>query len=269
MNQVVRTSLVALMTIAQSFNLALASEPGPAPEPGGQSLPAVDGINGKLIFGRAVDGTDSYAIGGAVTLPIGDAFGLQIDADAGQLDGVTLGNIPVYLGAAHLFWRNPSKGLVGFYGDYAYVDLAGGLKFYTAAVEGGLYLDRFTVDGLVGVRDGDLIEIGFYDRIRLLYYPLDDLNIHVGHSYAFENHSLLYGAEWAFGSKSGAAASLFVAGALGEGGGSATLAGLKFYLGHSDKSLIKRHREDDPPASSETIQLTYQSLRLHQRPGQW
>ncbi|MEX0345943.1 MAG: hypothetical protein AB3N20_13540 [Rhizobiaceae bacterium] len=233
---------LACMTAAASDAILL-------PDQTAETKPAVDGINSKLIFGGAVDGKDSYAIGGAVTIPLGHAFGIQIDAGAGEFDSYFLGHIPVYLGAAHLFWRDPSKGLVGIYGDYVHADIAGGLNFYTAAIEGGLYLDRFTVHGLIGARGGDLVDTSFFDRVRLLYYPLDDLNIHIGHSYAFDNHAFLYGAEWAFGSTRGAAASLFVAGALSEESGSRTFAGLRFYFGQSDKSLIRRHREDDPPAT--------------------
>ncbi len=250
--------LAVLLAIVQSITVAAASEPSPAPAPREQSLPAVDGINGKLVFGGAVDGTDTYAVGGAIAIPLGHAFGLQIDAGAGELDSYEFGDIPVYLGAAHLFWRDPATGLVGIYGDYVHVDYAGGLKFYTAAVEGGLYVDRFTVDGRIGVKGGDVIDADFFDQLNLLYYPLDDLNIRIGHSYAFENHSFLYGAEWAFGSANGAATSLFVAGRLAEGGSSKTFAGLRLYLGQSDKSLIRRHREDDP-ASDMTYDFDYDS----------
>ena len=40
--------------------------------------------------------------------------------------------------------------------------------------------------------------------------------------------------------------SLTVEGQLGEDGYSSVLAGLSLYFGGEDKSLIRRHREDDP-----------------------
>ena len=42
-------------------------------------------------------------------------------------------------------------------------------------------------------------------------------------------------------------AALFVEGRAGQGSDHGVWGGVKFYFGQKDKSLIRRHREDDPP----------------------
>jgi hypothetical protein len=45
--------------------------------------------------------------------------------------------------------------------------------------------------------------------------------------------------------------SLFAEGRVVESGGSSVWGGLKIYFGQRDKSLIRRHREDDPPTTTQ------------------
>jgi hypothetical protein len=42
-------------------------------------------------------------------------------------------------------------------------------------------------------------------------------------------------------------AALFASGSVSEDGDGAVLGGLRFYFGQHDKTLIRRHREDEPP----------------------
>ncbi len=67
-----------------------------------------------------------------------------------------------------------------------------------------------------------------------------------GHLYAFGSNGLTLGSEYGFALGSGRMASLFVDALFGEGGNNAVLGGVRFYFGQRDKTLIDRHRQDDP-----------------------
>lgn len=233
---------------------------GAAVAGGTTSLPAVDGLNAKVSgFGGANDGRALYGGGGSVAVPLGFRYGLQIDgvaasADAGASDGVTVAGVP-----AHLFWRDPSVGLLGLYGHYLHGDIFSGAEVFAGAAEGALYLGRFTIEGLAGAQGGkaDLGALGdvdfdtrFIDVVQFAYYPIDDLKLSIGHSYIFGTNSLLFGAEQGLPTGRGTMAALFVNGGVSEGGDATVLGGLRLYIGQSDKTLIRRHREDDPPIAS-------------------
>ena len=218
------------------------------PEQTIERKPAVDGTNGSLSLEVGADGVDVVGGTGSVTFPLGQQFGLQFDGSAASFDNDIVGAIPVFRGATHLFWRDPSIGMLGLFGDYFHVDLGRGFNFFAGGVEGALYLDQFTVDGLIGLDGGDIIDSGFLSRVRLVHYPKENLAIHIGHAYGLDEHRLLYGGEWSFASHGGAASSIFAEGELDEGGDTSVLAGLRFYFGQREKTLIRRHREDDPAA---------------------
>ena len=213
------------------------------------SIPAVDGVNAKLSFEHDIDGSDSLGGTGSITIPLGHAFGLQLDGGAARHKNESFGDAAAYRAVAHLFWRDPSKGMLGLFGDYIHIDLLDGFNFYAGGVEGAVYFERWTLHGIVGLADGDLVDSSFFDRARLTYYPLDNLSIHIGHAYAHDEHRMLFGSEWGVVGQAGAATSLFLQGDLDEDGDTSMLAGFRLYLGQHDKSLIRRHREDDPPAA--------------------
>jgi len=222
------------------------------------SKPAVDGINGKLSFEKAVDGYDAHGVSGALTIPIGHRFGLQVDGMVAEYDSYIFGDVPVFAAAAHAFWRDPSKGLLGLYADYSYADVYEGFSLSSASlgIEGSLYLDRFTLDAIIGGKDGDIFGSTLFDRVRLSYYPTDDLQLHIGHAYSYGHHSLRYGLEWAFAGHAGAASTLYADGSVGEDGTHAAGLGMRFYFGQHDKTLIRRHREDDPPMAPNTVAIS-------------
>lgn len=248
MTSAMKRLLASLCWVALLGGQSLASEPTSDSEPVSETLPAVDGVNAKVSILGAVDGVNGFGAAGAVTFPIGHHFGFQVDGVAAHVETDLIGDIDVYATAAHLFWRDPSVGLLGLYGDVAHLDILNGLNFYTGGIEGALYLGQFTLHGLAGINDGDLIDTGFFSRARFSYYPIDDLELHIGLSYTQDRSHFLYGAEWAFANNASVTPSLFVNGTLSESGDSgAVFAGLRFYLGQHDKSLLRRHREDDPP----------------------
>ncbi len=244
--------LVSLFLLSLLSGHTSASEPTPFPEPVRETRPAVDGVNGKLSFAKTIDGPEVQSISGALSMPIGNQFGLQIDGKAAEVDTDIVGDIPVYAAAAHAFWRDPTKGMLGLYAGYSHIDILQGLSFGVLGIESALYIGRFSIDVLAGGIDGDIVDASFFDVAQLSYYPTDDLRLQVGHSYAFGSHSLIYGLEWSLGGHAGTAAALYASGSMTQDGTHAAGLGLRFYFGQSDKTLIRRHREDDPATTPHT-----------------
>jgi hypothetical protein len=231
----------------------------PAVPDGAQSLPAVDGVNAKVAgFGGVAEGRALYGGEGVVTLPLGQSFGLQIDGFVGGFDSRFQGNVTFAGTAAHLFWRDPARGLIGAYGHYVHANVFAGVDVYAGGIEGALYLERFTLEGVAGVEGGKVdtaalgrfnLDTRFFDVAQLAFYPIDNLKLTVGHSHVLARHSALFGAEWGLPTGGGTMAALFASGRLSEDGDGSVLAGLRFYFGQRDKTLIRRHREGDPTPS--------------------
>lgn len=219
-----------------------------------ESLPAVGGSNGSFaVFGGNGESGGLAAAMGSVVLPIGYAFGAQTDGIVANLDDSLFYSI-----GEHLFWREPSTGLLGLYGSYGHYDAVTGVDAGRVAAEAELYLDRFTVRGTAGVEFGNQatvksgtsittldLKTNFFDTVDLVYYPTDDLSIYAGHRLTGRNNSLALGGEYLFASTGSMAFSSFVEGQVGNDD-SAVYGGIKVRFGGSQKSLIRRDREDDP-----------------------
>jgi hypothetical protein len=255
-------------------NTALAADMSPAPfyTPPVLPQPAVDGFNAKWeALGGSVSGHSWYGSRGAFTIPLGYQGGLQIDAGTGSLSGSGWG-----MAAAHLFARAPAAGLIGLYASYTQWNKFSGVHVTQIAGEAEVYLGRWTVQGIAGVESGNtastistanfaLISPGnapsfavlntgiqgyevrnrFFDQVNLKYYVTDNFAGYVGHRYLGGQNALALGAETAL-PLGRVMASAFVEGRLGEHAANGVWGGLKFYFGQKDKTLIQRHRQDDP-----------------------
>ena len=216
---------------------------------------AVDGINGKLAgLGGSFGDHGIYGALGSLSLPLGCEWGFQFDATAASFDGRFLG-----AAAGHLFWRDPAKALLGVYGSFAYWDQVGGVRIGHVGPEGELYMGRWTLQGVAGVEFGNHasglvgsliqtydIRTRFFDQVNLAYYLQDDFKIYAGHRYLSGKNALALGGEYGIPAGHGIMAALFAEGRIGEDDYHGVWGGVRFYFGQKDKTLIRRHREDDP-----------------------
>lgn len=243
-------SSLKLITVLCCFvftgGATLASEPTVESEPSNQSRPAVDGVNGKLSFGGSGGDLEGFGVSASVSMPLGHRFGFQLDGAFAEVDTRLYEDISVYAVGAHLFWRDPDKGLLGLYGDTTHIDVPGGISLFTLAVEGALYLERFTIDGVAGIEGGEAVDTGFQSHIHLNYYPTDNVSLRIGHAYAFDRNGFALGGEWALGASNGVTPSLYAVGIANQDDRRTVVAGMKFYFGQQDKTLIRIHREADP-----------------------
>lgn len=210
-------------------------------------LPAVSGVNGKISAeGGLFDAEGFGALSGSVSLPIGHRFGLQLDGSVGTFDEEFFGSA-----GGHLFWRDPNYGLLGIYGSFTALDGVDG-EVSRIGVEAEYYWNQVTLKGVIGAEFLDVDAPVNYDETNLFafsdiaYYATDDLELSVGHRYTGEKHALALGVEYQLNQPIFASGvSLFAEGRIGEDEYRGAWAGVRMYLG-DEKSLIRRHREDDP-----------------------
>ncbi len=223
--------------------------------PSSGCVQAVDGVNGKLsAYGGSFAKDALYAGTGSLAVPLGCEFGAQIDATAASFDSRTLGAVE-----GHMFWRNPSEGLLGMYGSYTYWNQAGGVNANHVGPEAEYYSGRWTLQGVAGVEFGNdrstivngltqtyNVKTRFFDQFNVNYYLQDNLSVYAGHRYLGGEHALALGGEWGVPMQHGVMAALFAEGRVGQDNFRGAWGGLRFYFGQHDKTLIRRHREDDP-----------------------
>ena len=218
--------------------------------------PAVDGFNTKIDgFGGTLANESLYGAKGSFSLPLGHSYGLQVDAAVGSFDSEVFA-----AGQAHLFWRDPSRALFGFYAAHTFWDKFSGLNATQLGAEGYLYNGPWSLGGTAGVEFGNAtsgiaggliesydVQTRFFDKIDLAYYLNDNFKVSVGHRYTGGRHAAAAGLEFGVATGSGTMVALFGEGRLGEDDYRGIWGGIRLYRGQKDKPLIGRHRQDDPP----------------------
>lgn len=216
-----------------------------------QQLPAVSGPNGKFsVEGGNYDDEGAGIALGSFALPVGHSFGLQADGAIGTIDDDVMGG-----GGLHLFTRDPSSYLLGAYGSYHTWDSIG---IWRLAAEAELYLGRFSLSGLAGYESVDVPGTSngllvltpddkhFFGQTDLAYYITDDLKLHGGYRYLNESSFGAAGIEYLVRGYE-VPMSLFAKTDFGDDDYTRVTGGLKIFLSDDpSKSLIDRHRQDDP-----------------------
>ena len=235
--------------------------------------PAVDGLNWKAdVLGGSIGHQSIGGVRGVVAMPVGNQFGLQFDVQAGALGGYAFGNV-----VGRYFWRDPASKLFGIHVSQTAWNRFGGVYATHISPEFEFYWGRWTFRGLTGIEFGNSgsrsdtittaapgggggggvlttvstftegydVKTRFFDQIDLKYYFTDNWMGYVGHRYLGGKHALALGTEYALGMRGGKLATIFAEGRAGQGAFEGLWGGLRVYLG-KDKSLIRRHREDDP-----------------------
>lgn len=243
-------SLAFLSCAAQSADMATK-----APFVASPTTCAVDGINGSLGgLGGSFSNKTFAAAEGVITAPLGCSFGAQLDLRGGSFDGRFIGSV-----AGHLFWRNPSQGLLGAYANFDRWNKFGGVRDGHLGPEAEIYSGQWTLQGVAGVEFGNSasgtvgsviqtfsVPTRFFDELNVAYYVQDDLQVYAGHRYLGGRNALALGGEWGLPLNHGVMAAPFAEARIGEAGFHGVWGGLRFYLSEKDKTLIRRHRENDP-----------------------
>jgi hypothetical protein len=205
---------------------------------------AVSAPNGKInVNGGYVNNTTngssaSLGVNGSISMPVGCSFGLQFDAGIqNQWNDTTFG------GAVHAFTRDPNSYLAGVTGGYF---ANNGSNIWAVGPEFELYADRFSFEawgGLANVNVGGVVSNNAFVLAEIAYYPVDDLRMSLGTTIVgaakFARAEMEYQVSGPISAKLDAK--------IGDDNFVGINAGLTFYFGgDTSKSLIRRHREDDP-----------------------
>ncbi len=210
--------------------------------------PAVSALNGKLSSEGGTIGSNgnTSAIGlaeGSITAPLGTSFGIQADVAAGVAYNSFLAG-----GGLHAFWRDPS---IGLFGPIAAMGGGRGSRIGLYGAEGEFYLGHVTLGGTAGYQDAvssgtGIVPSGGFYTVHLTFYPIDDLALTAeGRDMAgqYTGHGTIeYQPDFA----AKRVMSFFVDAEAGDSSYYRVTGGVRFYFG-ADKTLIRRHREDDPP----------------------
>jgi hypothetical protein len=219
--------------------------------------PAVSGPNGKFAVegGGSADDGEGVATG-SFALPIGHDFGMQADGAVGSFDDELLGGL-----ALHLFARDPSRYLFGVYGSYHTWDA---INIWRTALEGELYIGPVTLEGLAGYESLDapnfkngqalfLDDNHLFGQADAAYYITDDFKVYAGYRYINETSFGAAGTEYLIRGLEVPVA-LFARGDFGDEWVQNVTGGLRIYLSDDpNKSLIDRHRKDDPKVYAPTF----------------
>lgn len=242
-----RSLLLSASTIAVTFALGPVQAADLAePYIGPAGLPAVSGTNWKLgVAGGFIDlenndTEERVHAEGSVSIPLSFSTGLQIDGLIGDVAGDLTGGV-----GGHVFYRDPTYVLLGAYAGYSAIESNDIVRF---GPEAAFYLNNVTLEGTIGWEDSDSDGDEVYAYANAAFYPTDDLKAYVGWRRSLGRDAAAAGFEWLTGHQLGfgAPASLYAEGQIGDDDHSTLWAGLRFYFGGPDKSLIRRHREDDP-----------------------
>jgi hypothetical protein len=218
--------------------------------------PAVSETNVKMtgLYGT-VDGlgdsADAWFGAAALTAPLSEKWGVQIEAGAGGVDGDSV------LGAAgHLFKRDPDSYLAGLFVAYASVD-----EFDIEATRMGaeleLYFDQVSLLGTVGYQSSDAAAEGTFASLDLRLYADDNFVLSAGAAIDEDNTIGRFGAEWQLASSALPVLALRIDAAVGDNDFSSVMGGITYYFA-SDASLKDRHRKQDPDSALFNL---YQSLQ--------
>ncbi|MFT6659293.1 hypothetical protein [Maritalea sp.] len=207
---------------------------------------AVSQPNGKIEIeggGYTSPFAGQYGAGISFSAPMGDQLGFQVDgAIHNRGNTVTTG------GAIHLFARDPDAYLAGAAAGYVVTDAA---KLFAIGPEFEVYADQLTVEAWAGWANVDYVSAlrtdrsGYFALLDVAYYATDNTRLSVGGGTILNNETVNIAFEQSF-VESQMPFSLTGKLSWDEGFGTRATIGFKSYFGVSEKSLIDRHRQDDP-----------------------
>ncbi|MBG1231171.1 hypothetical protein [Aestuariivirga litoralis] len=210
-------------------------------------LPAVSGINGKIEFEGgpyaidAFNGSTEWKGGASLSIPLGERFGLQGDLGVAN----TIAGSSIRGGVLHFYTRDPSAYLLGVTGGGFWTD-NGDAQAIGPEVE--LYSGRFSFQAWGGYLNANFNNVSggkFFGFGDISYYATENFRLNVGVRDVADFKTAHIGAEYLLSEETPLAITLN--GKIGDDNYRAADLGLRFYFGPTAKSLMHRHREDDPP----------------------
>lgn len=200
--------------------------------------PAVAGLNAKVDgLAGVVDSDGLGAASASVAAPLGHRFGVQFDGMLGSRSGDSLKGY-----GAQVFWRDPDTALLGVTASRNGIESLWANRF---GATGEYYTSNLTYTLNGGIQTGDL-EHTWTGGGAVRFYANDDFAAEASVSGFSDSRFAGLDLEWRPGWKGVEGMSFVANGSLGNDSYEHALVGVRFYFGVEDKSLKRRHREDDP-----------------------
>ena len=221
------------LSLVASFLMTLTMMPTHAED----SAPAVSAMNGKVsVEGGSYDGSAGVAHG-VFTMPLGHAFGLQVDGAAGHLKDSAYNGV-----GAHLFWRDPSEGLVGAIASHQSLS---NIDMNRYGVEADKYFESFTLGARLGHQNRSKRSSGTFAGVKGSWYYNENLVLNLNLSHSNLRDAAVVSTEWQPTSlEKLPGLSLYASAGTGSKDFDMLMVGARYYFGET-KTLIKRHRNDD------------------------
>jgi hypothetical protein len=203
--------------------------------------PAVAPTNLKVTgAGTSTNGEGGWFFGGALTAPVGERWGIQIEGAAAGNDFDTVTGL-----GGHIFTRDPSSYLLGIFAAYASEDTFD-LDATRLGAEAEIYLNQLTIMAKAGYQFSDAATLdGAFGDIELRWYLSDDFALSGGGAFDENTTIARAGAEWRPGFAALPGLAFRLDGAWGDDDYESYLGGITYYFG-ADASLKDRHRKQDP-----------------------
>lgn len=237
MRYLTQTGIVITGTVAAGLlgPTALAADIEPS------CVPAVSGLNGKLeAAGGYVEDLDNggrFQGVGSLSLPLGCLFGAQIDVGGGDLDGTDFWGV-----GGHFFIRDPESHLLGVHAQYVDLD---GFDIFRIGLESEFYLGNVTLSAFAGYEDAESLSDDLVSNVELAYYLTEDFKVSGGYRRFLDIDAGAFGFEFQPGF--GFPMSFFADAMIGSDDYTSIMGGIRIFFGGDDKTLMARHRQDDPP----------------------
>jgi len=179
----------------------------------------------------------SGAIAAVGNLPIGDAYGFQLDTRYRKTASTDAGGV-----GGHFYTRDPESYMAGVNALWYNIE---GADIYRYGVEGELYTSDLTFNPAVGIQQGDLNDgaVGYY-FVNTAYYATDNLKFSIGGG-GFPSVHGYYG-EVAYQPYDDSTTSFYITAGDSNIVNPFILAGVRFSFGSDGMSMKTRDRSSDP-----------------------
>lgn len=205
--------------------------------------PAVSETNIKITgTAGSADSESSWFVGGILTAPVGDSWGVQLEGAAAAVDGDSILGV-----GGHLFTRDPDSYLLGLFAAYASEDEFD-LDATRLGAEAEIYMEQVSLLAKAGYQFSDTLGDGAFGDIELRWYLSDNFALSGGGSFDENNSFGKVSAEWQPGFSALPGLAFRVDGVFGEDDYDSVMGGITYYFG-TPATLKDRHRRQDPDSA--------------------
>ena len=221
------------ITLAALFGVGLAGSAQARDAAVSETNLKVTGLAGQ------VSGDGAWVFGGALTAPLGEFTGVQLEGAGSGVNGDS-----VWGAGGHIFTRDPDKYLLGLFAAYS-KETDFNVDIGRIGSEAEIYLNQVSLLAQAGYQFSDKNADGAFGKLDLRWYATDNFAVTVGGNFAQNASQGHLEVEFMPGFSALPGLAFNIKGALGADDFNSVLGGITYYFG-SNASLKDRQRRQDP-----------------------